>query len=388
MELLTKELSAMNEYFEKNPKKVADFIKKAGTALVEGFGMVKDVIKFLVDNSGTLLSIAKAFVGFKLIQGAGGLLAGPFDMLASYSKAQKTAGMATTGFASKMTSAGNKIQGVATMLGAVYLGAKLLADKIDRDQDARIKRETMGRPQGFLAAATGDTMKTGAESDAWVLAQAKSAGLVKGGQIDQGRYSKASYGQAGSASAKDIAESIAMAQRRIDNFGGSGTADFEDTLAGGGNDKRALEAYQTLQRILDEESARNSQALGEFLKKHEGQVKMYLTAKGGLLSYLSSGGLAQDIGGALGVNNSVEQAGFRFGEEDSTWNGVDQGGGPRGKPKGTKKNGDTKVYINTIKVAADDPDRFAMRMVGAFKKANTKPTAARGIGSAIGGRPR
>jgi len=372
MELLSDEVKAMNDYFEKNPRKVEQFIKKAGKALTDGFGMVKDVVGFIVSNSGTLLSIAKAFIGFKLIQGAGGLLAGPFDILASYSKKQAMAGAATGSMANKMTAAGNKIQGVATMLAAVYMGAKLLADKIDRDQEEDLKK-IASRPQGFLAAATGDTMKKGQESDAWVLAQARSAGLVtEGNRVNRGRMANALMGRAGEMSQADIEAGIGRANWGSRNFGG-GDVGFAGMLNQG--DKRGGEAFKRLTQLLAAEREKESKAFKENIKQMGTSLLQFLRQGGNMAAWNRQAGYDQD---------GVSDPHFSMMTGEGTVKDIS---GDSAATKATKKNGDVKVYINTIKVAADDPDRFAMRMVGAFKKASTKPVASR-LGSTVGGRPR
>ena len=369
MELLSQEVKAMNDYFEKNPRKVEQFIKKAGKALVDGFGMVKDVVGFLVNNSGTLLSIAKAFIGFKLIQGAGGLLAGPFDMLASYSKKQALAGAATGTMADKMTAAGNKIQGVATMLALVYVGAKLLADKIDRDQEEDLKKIAM-KPQGFLSAATGDTMKTGAESDAWVIAQARAAGLIgEGNRINRGRMANALAGRSGEMSEAGLQAGVSMADARSRSFGGEGG--FAGMLTA--LEKRGGDAYKRLATLLAAEREKEGKAFRENIRQMGTSLLQFLKQGGNMAAWNREAGFDQD---------GVSDPHFSMITGEGTVKDISGA-----EPKATKKNGDVKVYINTIKVAADDPDRFAMRMVGAFKKATNKPVASR-LGSTVGGRPR
>lgn len=366
MQLLVKEVKSMNAYFEKNPEKIKKFIKDFSEGLVTGFGYVKDVIKLIIDNSGMLMNIAKAFVGFKLIQGAGGLLAGPFDMMSKYSKAQKLAASSTSTFANRMTSAANKMQGVATILGLVYAGASMMAGAVDREQERHLKRIEQ-RPQGFLSAATEG------KSNEQILAFAKDAGLLApGNEVNMARFVNAMGGMAGEAAPGALAKGRKLQQTGAEAFGGRATeAGLATSMLGAQADPRSAEAYRALMGALAEQSAQNANKMESFLKVHEHQVKEYVQAQGGLINYMRSGQMGTDIGRAL---TPTMPGGRQFNAITGEYEAFAD---PETATKPTKKNGDVKVYINTIKVTADDPDRFAMGMLGAFRSANTKPVASR-----------
>lgn len=392
MKALVKEVKSINEYFMKNPEKVEQFVKRVSEGLVTGFSAMKSAIGFIVEHAGTLMAIAKAYVGFKLVSGVGGMLGGMGRRAAGAgaARAAMESGSVMLGFQDKVRLAGGGIGGLTKVtkhatgglkglagaavglvgkfnlammgLGAVYVAASAIANKIDRDQERALKRIS-SRPQGFLGAAAGDRPGGEGSTDAAVLAQAKSAGLVSGGEIDRARFLNAMAGKKGSA--KDLEGQ--MASMQIWGKKGRG-ADFREMLGAQeryGADKRSVEAFDRLEAILEKESAAQTARLKEMVDSHKG----YLLLHGGLMNYMRSGAMAEDI-------NRAQM--FDVSADDQRFVGPTGEGEYRpGADKPTKKNGDVKVYINTIKVAADDPDRFAMRMIGAFRNANTKPVASR-----------
>lgn len=384
MKALTKEVKAMNSYFEKNPQKIAKFAKDFSEGLVTGFGYVKDVIKLIVDNSSTLLSIAKAFVGFKLIQGAGGLLAGPFDMLARHSKGMNKASKSTMSFANKATFAANKMQAVGTVLGLVYAAATGIAALINKRQEEGLKRDA-GRPQAFLSSALNKNVTSGRARENFTeyagegerkykteltktrarktFNYAKNAGLLTNtGEIDVSRFASAMTGREGELPKGEMSRLKVIESRRA-RLGHGGMAGAIGAFPGA--DPRSEQAYNSLIQAIAIEKNERTQEWTLFSDKFEKDIDK----AGGLMSLFAKQVVDRE-------KNMVERSAFN----------VVTGEGEYSKaPKATKKNGDVKVYINTIKVAADDPDRFAMRMVGAFKNANTKAVASRI--AVPGGRP-
>jgi len=367
MRELTKEVRSMNEYFDKNPKKVEKFIKTAGKAIVDGFGMVKDVVQFMVDNSSTLLGLAKAFVGFKLARGVGGLLSGPFDMLAGMGKSASSnkklldahgksiagASAQTMTFSDKMTSAANKLQSFGTAVGVGIAAIKLMEGYMANRQEKAIKgkvktatiRETVRNIDYAEQMSIEDATITG-KFDPKDRSEFRSR-LILNSAREHGFLSEGS---------------TKMTKQQIEKLrvqSGIGLAYKDGTL-------HHRQNYKKLDKLTSMiELSAKAQMQAAIVSGRMGA--MVFGAYGGQLAAIGKGTLGS-IGSFTGISGMLQRKGD---DED----------------RPTKRPGDTKVYINTIKVAADDPDRFAMRMIGAFKKASTKPVASR-LSSTVGGRPR
>ncbi len=345
MAALQKEVVKMNDFFEKNPKKIEAFVTKFSGALMDGFKFVKEVVTLIVKHSSTLLSIAKAFIAFKVIRGVGGMLAGPFDMMAKFGKQMGTAGTAADGFANKMTGIGNKLSLAAGLMAAAFAAATLIADAVDRSQERDLQK--VGRlPQQLLDAPTDElgTVKT--------VTAAKDLGFVKNGKFDKAAWDK----QVGVEKTRGAASNLGL-DILAGATGGLVGRDIIGRTEGG--DPRSEAAQRHIIEALKKDTDSKSKAFDEWANKFSGIVDRL-----GVLAVLG---------------RTDEQQPFRFGEEDRSFVGPTGEGeyaAPQ-TPKATKKNGDVRIYINQVKVESADPDRFAMHLIGAVTRSTTKPVASR-----------
>lgn len=369
MKALVEEVKKMNSYFETNPEKIKEFVMKMSKALVDGFGMVKSAVKFIVNNAGTIMNLAKAFIGFKLITGVGGILSGGLMGLAKFDKSLGLAAGSATGFANAAGGAVGKLQGIVGVLGAVYVGAKFIANQVDKRQEEELERVS-GRPQAFLSMAEGRNIGTGVYNKrAKLIASAESAGLIQQGQIDKAAFATAMAGGKKRWTEKGMQKAFEEGQ-----FGGRGATREERfrTLIGGGltdtYDPRSLKAFDALKSALEHQNQQSWKKIDEWMSQNASGIKTQIAMQGGPLEYFTSGALGRDL---------LESTFKGEGPLVTPFNVVTGEGDHTATAKPTKKTGDVKVYINTIKVVGDDPDRFAMRMIGAFRDATAKPVASR-----------
>ncbi len=126
MQELTGEVKNWNKWLEKNVDKVKEFGRTAGENLVKGFNAVRKAIAFLVENKDTIITLAKVFIGFKLIGGAIGTAAGIVGGVASFGKGLAKAGSLLTVF-------GGALTGGIVALGAAYLGLRAIGAVSERE---------------------------------------------------------------------------------------------------------------------------------------------------------------------------------------------------------------------------------------------------------------
>lgn len=394
MKLLSAEIKKMNSYFEENPEKVKEFIKTLSEGLVRTFGYIKSVVEFIVKNSGTLMALAKAYIGFKVISGVGGMIGGLGSRAAMAGFAAKEASLAGNvllGFSDKVRLAGGGMGGLfkvvkhatggigglgaaavqlvgkfnLTMMGlaAVYAGARLLADKVDQVQTKKMDA-IAGRAQGFLSAAAGDSQGDPL-SDAKVLAYAMTEGFVtEGDRVAQGRFTYGMRGRKGSKSQEAIDADIA----RQTGVYGRGHTGFRGTFAfkvGDDQiyDKRTLTALDRLEGILSRKREEDSKAFRENIKLMGRSFLQFMKQGGNMKLWNRQAGFDQ---------SGVLSRGFNMMDPSSMMPAA-----PSNANKSIKKNGDVIVHINTIRVTTSDPDRFAMQLTGAFRNINNKPIASR-----------
>lgn len=126
---LTVEIQKISKWFDDNQRTVDRWANKFADGMVKGFEYAKKAFGFIIEHKDLLLSLAKAFLVGKAVKG----IAGPFLEVGNALTNLQKNGLA--GFASKIGGATTALAGLATV-------AVLIADKIDRDQDAKIKRTT------------------------------------------------------------------------------------------------------------------------------------------------------------------------------------------------------------------------------------------------------
>lgn len=134
---ITAEIQRWNTYLDANSDQIGRIAKDLAGSLVDGFRFLKDVGTWFVENSGTIMAVAKGLVAFKAAQGLtslGGSLVGGIgkakDMFAALAQGgngirdiASAGGIASSNlvtFASKLSSAIPIIGGLAVAGSALY----------------------------------------------------------------------------------------------------------------------------------------------------------------------------------------------------------------------------------------------------------------------------
>ncbi len=343
MKLLNAEVKKVNKFFDENPEKVQKFITDFSTALTDGFKVIKSVISFIVDNKDVLLSIAKAFIGFKIARGIGGMLAGAFDSMSKFGAGMGKAATGTATFSSRMTGAANKLQMFGTAVGVGIAAIKLAEGFLGRRQE---KAQAKALTVSTIKLVTDDltkkdilgmekARKTGVFTDAKTSLKAK---MTARSAVEEG------FITAGKAK---------MSQPQID-FLRSQTEGLEKT------------GVFMIDEARNKELAKLVEAIERAAESTDKVANTLFQAQGGMAS-----------GFLLGMSKSFDMMAQPSEEFVGPTGAGTFTAGAGQKAKATRKNGDVNVHINTIKVVADDPDRFAMRMVGVFRNANTRAVSSR-----------
>jgi hypothetical protein len=93
---LTAEVKSWNVWIEKNQETIKRFAESFSTGLVEGFSVLKGFASWVIDNSDTLIEIAKAFLIFKGASLVGSAVGGLAGTVAQMAKSFTAAGDALT----------------------------------------------------------------------------------------------------------------------------------------------------------------------------------------------------------------------------------------------------------------------------------------------------
>ena len=366
---ITAELREWNKWLEANGNTVRDMAKDFGKYLVEGFSMVREVIKFLVDNREVVMSLAKAALLFKGVRMAGGLIGDIGGSLGALRGAAGGAAAGLTGFTGGLAGAAASVGNIATLLGTVYLVAKGIADNIDRKQDAYIERRAEksdmllksvgaylgggGRvSQQAQMAAAGKKLGMSAEQYAsykFRQLASESDMLGKGNKINV----RAMLGQFGIRSGKDIFEAggKGAGKSREAAYG------FEVDVIKGMRTATAGDLIGRLEKINASNRTREAADMLHFLRGLERVATMRIIEP--------QAGFLDTITGYMGKAMRSEDLGI-----------VAPGTGVNAK------QGDVKVTIQKIEVKTEDPDRFAFQLSSALQSAARNPSAskiARGV---------
>lgn len=181
---ITKQIGTWNGWIMDNQRNIARWGKQFSGYLIDGFSAVKGAVSWIIANREMLLTIAKAFLAFKVAQM--GLRAGfgVADGLKSVLDFQKALGTATPGlmtFATKL--------GIATLgLGALYFGMQALADYMSAEVDKRVERrsEIGGVAADANSFFEGKTYGRSREDFlSQMLGNASRRGYTAGGGLDQ-----------------------------------------------------------------------------------------------------------------------------------------------------------------------------------------------------------
>lgn len=390
MKELGKEFAHVAAWMDKNPERINEVARSIAAALVKGFGAVKSAMSFLWDNRETILSLAKAFVAFKAVKFATGGIASLAGVLSSMGSA---AGSATSAIGKFAGSLGQAAPGLA----ALYVGAKSVADSLTSGVYDRMKRREDRSFENKRARFMGNSQDNASK---FSLSQLKSMEkLAKKRGFEDKTMLMRSETQGGMAG---VARNITAVDQMM-------AKDMIETLLRNNGVTGGLAAAKNL-NVGDVAKMQgvdvNSESMGKLVaaareKGFTGGAEKMMQMTPGQLSLLLGDSMQEVWAGlpdtwqgddfietlrgvtvaldinhdAIGVLNKTiaeRAAAFDFVNKtlDSTVAGM--------KPTGVKGDRSTNVTIRKIEVVSDDPDRFAMNLVGAFQDYNKSPTQAAG----------
>lgn len=338
---LTEEVRSWNEYIEQNAVKLEEIGRTLASGVMKAFTAMREAVGFVVRHKSLFMGLAKLALLAKGVK----LAAGPFaSIMAGFTRVGAGAGAAGSSlfrFSGGMTEVVGRLGRAASILGGVAVGAKAIADYVDRQQEKKITRKTVDsftiEGAQALAGMEGgkqDTRRRGASAraDRWktrgegieglrygyqvelakdVLTSAKGAGIIEGGQVNVRRMMQR-YDTGGmfdkATSSKDMIRILEESQIPL--------------TAGGRHEdaQNAIQAMRGLERALDYQALQ--------------QGKMMMAA-----------------GGPLG--QLIQQA-VELGEKQKAAAGPDLGK--------LKKPAKMNVTIQRIEAKSEDPDRFVFAL--------------------------
>jgi hypothetical protein len=389
MQAMAAEFKKITEWMERNPEKVAAFISKASDALITAFGMVKSALKFLWDNRELLMTLAKAFLAFKVVKGATNVLAGygmsMVSAMTSFTAASGEAQKGMAGFAAKLP-------GIAQGLALFGAGAALVADKLYsnaiEDLESREASKFSSDRARYLAGSkvggmTLDRMKLmqneaerrGYSNDEGAVMLGDAHGIRKN-QLESGKYTAADK-LAGAGLLNDIAQQAGLKQGIVEAKkitvrdvakiqGRTGMVDVMQKM----QDRGYTGSHSALMNMTPDQLVRLLGAkdmaglMSENPNTREGKgfiealvgVSRALEMHGGLIANLTL--KAQNDQAMAFVKSTVDAAADSIGKKG---------------PPGLKPSINVQMKVE---VKSDDPDRFVMDLSKAFEGAVKNPSMA------------
>ena len=366
---ITAEVQSWNKWMEKNPELISSWSKDFSKALLDGFGVVKSIMKFVVDNRDLLLTIAKAVLMVKgvnmLAGGLAGLAGASGGGISGFTKNLTGAGVAAEGFSGALSKGIGILQG----LGVVYAGATLVAGMVDdaqnRDMASSFKTAGLGEQSSrFLAGFSplnGGAGGAGAES---LLDRARREGFMgKNGQINTGKIADAfgaSY-KVGGTLAGQYADSLhsdyqlgtAEQQAGIFELALIKALDYqEQKRRNGGASTISPEELQGMSESLGWAFAGAVPIWTDALDKHDGNLFNGIIGFGAEM-------LNRKI--ALDATAADDEARRKKAEE-----------------KAKTGKGNTNITIKKIEVQTNDPDQFVFDLSEYARRARKYPGSASG----------
>jgi hypothetical protein len=386
---ITAEIKHWNAWLDDNEQKVDAFATKLANGLVTGFGVVKDVVTFLVDHADTLLTIGKVWAAVKIggmvgnLGSAGGT--GLVDKMSSLFSAGGFFRRATDQFnpetgGYEFTGAGRGFQPVGGMKGAAgnlgLLGQSLaigytIGTMFDKATGASSKLATS------LASLTGRIDKTTLEFE---RVNRGIAALDSATESARGRHKDGlagTYAATGLEGVRDVKQQELEAMQAFFEAKSKGdlmsmqkAASRADALGLGSSDVSIANMVKTADRVTmltarmaEVRATGGSEFTNAFLKLSDYQQRTLDVQKAQeqTMRYVLreiSAGHAVDPNAILDI--------LRNATDD-----------PTGKGKGKladKPN--VNITIQRIEVQSEDPDRYAFGLVEAFRDAVKNPSAA------------
>jgi hypothetical protein len=340
---LSKGLKQLAEWMKNNGKTTARWAKDLGESLVRGFKVVMSALRFVKENAKILIAI---FAGFKAaslassIQAAGGL------------------GKALSGVSEGLGSFAGQLNLAIAGLGLLALGANAIANSILNDQQKRAAQTLTGNTQTRdILAVLGNQTKTYLEGRGLAIQISKS-GIEASAADEVKRQHKMGMG--------------ATRESVLSEWGLRGAV-----RSGLYNPKRGTVDMSQIAQMFDiGGDARKKVGLGEAIQNlrarsvgtraYDSDTADRLDAALNTLNGLSEAISQNLIGGNTFLDNLAKAAAIVTGKPTKGSIATDFAG------SGAKIN----VARVEIKVASDDPDRFAMGLEGIFLDAVKNPSQA------------
>ncbi len=400
MKELGKEFARISQWMDNNPERVNEIAREIASALVTGFKAVRDAMKFLYDNRETIMILAKAFLAFKatnyVVSGVQNLA----NSISVFAKSSDIAAKGMAGFA-------GKLPGIAAGLAAVHGIAQGIADKIVDDaiqeMESRENVSFQSERARFLgsdkvgsidfmryqqlqrsARQRGYTDDTGAKmfSDASARSRAErlkqsragvftAADKLMGASVLDAMTRQAGIKEGMTGARKLTVGDVARMQGvtsgnhgTIQALLGAARAQGYTGDAGSLMQMNPQELVNMIGSNIDKlwKDLGDTRGGDDFLGALEG-VSNALKMHAGLLDKLESNSAWETR--MKGISESVNSGLTSF----AAWVG-------EGANKAASAQRNTNVTIRKIEVVSDDPDRFAMNLVGAFQDYNKSPTQA------------
>jgi hypothetical protein len=351
---ITAEVAKWNDWIEKNPDKIRQFAADFTSALMTGFGYIKQIAGFIVENKDLLMTLAKAWLAGKVIGGIAGGVSGAVkwagraaDLLDGGKGMKKWLGVLGGTGAGSLGSLAGRIAAVAGPIGAaagvVATGVAVGVGLNEREKDLEWRR---AEAKGFWGTA--------------------HRGMDTYGQAQAGQFSgrDAAYRLrltpfAGQEKATKMATDMVY-RRLIDEARGNGFMKSD-----GGMDKDAIWKVGGMAGVGVQE-IQSYVAMLDRVLTHQAWV---LAAKG--LSLVSDelkqiGDIAPAVFGV-----ALQHPFATFTKALKKINNVDDAA------KG--KQGDGKPNIEVKIVMTEDPDRFSIALNGATVDALKNPRGAASV---------
>jgi hypothetical protein len=144
MQKLLDQTKQLNKWFDENPRKLGQIINTMADGLVKAFDIAKGITGFIVENKTLLMTIAKAYLVSKAANVLTTGILSPIGALQSLSNPLRSAGDSARGFGAALASGAARMQGVVSLLGTVYIGAKAIAGAVEQRQERQIEKKTSG----------------------------------------------------------------------------------------------------------------------------------------------------------------------------------------------------------------------------------------------------
>lgn len=134
---ITKEVQRWNQWFEKNPEKMKAFARDFGNALKGAFVLIRDIAAFLFRHRDLLMLIAKAILISKGLR----LITGRLAAVAEFGQGLTNSSARLAVFTGKLGNAVGTLGRLAPVLAGLFVGAKELASRVNKQQEANLSAE-------------------------------------------------------------------------------------------------------------------------------------------------------------------------------------------------------------------------------------------------------